>query len=86
MQFSKKFKDFRKVTLPTRKEFMDGMTEQNKSYVFGTLDKMALDGLGLNDDDVIWDAHMIEEQSARIQELNKALAVVEEDTKTINRR
>ena len=85
-QFLKKFKTFRAVTLPTRAEFTKNVTDDNRSYIFGTLEKMALDGLGHNEDDVIWDAHMIEEQTLKIMSLNAALAQVEEDTKTINRR
>ena len=61
------------MSLPTKKEFLAGLTDQNRSYIYGTLEKMALDGLGMNDADHIWDANMIEEQTPRIGILNEAL-------------
>ena len=47
---------------------------------------MAMDGLGPNDDDVIWDSEMIEIQTNKIKALNDKLSEVEEETRTINRR
>ena len=40
---------------------MANINDTNKSYIYGTLDKMAQDGFGKNDQDVIWDSAMIEE-------------------------
>ena len=47
---------------------------------------LAKDGLGVNDDDIIWDSEMIEQQCDLINQLNEELRRVEELTKLINRR
>ena len=62
MNFSSKFKEFRDVKLPNRKQFMEGIDADNRSYRLTTLDRMAMDGLGKMDDDIIWDTEMIEFQ------------------------
>ena len=58
----------------------------NAGYIYNTLQRLEADGLALKDDDPVWDSKMIEGKTGEIHELNKELASVEEDTRTINRR
>lgn len=74
------------MKLPTKKDFEAGITPENRSYRLGLLEKMAADGLGMGEDDPIWDVKYIEQITDKINELNKMLAEVEDETKTINRR
>jgi len=41
--------------LPTKKEFLAGLDNNNANYIYGTLERMMQDGLGQNDDETIWD-------------------------------
>ena len=59
--FNKDFKTFRDVCLPTKKEFLAGLDNNNANYIYGTLERMMQDGLGQNDDETIWDTQMIQE-------------------------
>lgn len=58
-QFTQKFKTFRNVKLPTRAEFLKDVKDDNKTYVLTTLENLANDGLGLHDEDTIWDSKMV---------------------------
>ena len=84
--FTKSFNAFHKISLPTGKEFREGMTEEDAAYRLMILEKMQRDGLPVGDDDLIWDPKLVERLSKQIIELNEQLSKVEDDTKTINRR
>ena len=62
------------------------MTPETKEYVMNTLEKLAEDGNLLEEDDYIWDQHHVHELTMKINKLNDHLKIVEEDTRTINKR